>query len=337
MGDRAGQAAVDLNGALLTSAHRHHFYQLVERIHRVHDDNLETQLDMHPDDELIRYEADPALAFPASDVCRAGLEQDPFKYFIQITFMGMHGSASPLPHHYLESIAQEYHQGIGVRGPFFDFFNHRLITLLHRAWRKYRYYIRFRADAEDRFSQYLYSFIGLNDRELRGETAIPWSRLLTYAGMIATRGRAPSMISGIVAHCFDLDNVEVKEWIRRYVQIPQQQRNVLGRLNSTLGEDFSIGARVLTRSAKFVIAIKGLNQARFRDFLPSGKTFAPLNTLVDFLLRDQLAYDLQLGLTQDEIPPLVLDRDRGANLGWTAFLGKQTLINETSVNIRGRS
>ena len=337
MEDGAGQTAIDLSEGLLTSAHRHHFYQLVERIHRVHGDNLEARLDMHPGDERIRYKVDPALAFPTSDVCKAELDEDRLKYFIEVAFMGMHGSASPLPHHYLESIVQECHQGFGIKGAFFDFFNHRLITLLHRAWRKYRYYIRFRADAEDRFSQYLYSFIGLNDRDLRGETAIPWSRLLTYAGMIATRGRAPSMISGIVAHSFDLDNAAVKEWVRRYVQIPRQQRNALGRVNVILGEDFSIGARLLTQTAKFVISIKGLTQTRFRDFLPSGKSFAPLNTLVGFLLRDQLAYDLELGLTQEEIPPLVLDSARGANLGWTAFLGKKTLINETTVSIRGRS
>ncbi len=338
MDNRTRETAGNLASQLLQDARRHQFYQLVERIHRLYDDNQEGQLDVHPDNELIRYKVDPALSFPTSDIGDAGVEKiaDKTKYFIQVAFMGLHGSASPLPDHYLEDIAQEYSRGVGIRAPFFDFFNHRLITLLHRAWRKYRYYIRFRSGADDRFSQYVYSFIGLNDKDLRGETPIPWSRLLTYSGMIATRSRAPSMIAGIVAHCFDLDKVTVEEWVRKYIDIPAQQRNVLGLRNMVLREDLTIGTRVLSHSSKFLISIKGLTQQIFRDFLPTGKSYASLNSLLEFLLRDQLAYDIELGLIREEVPPFVLDGKRGANLGWTAFLGKQALIRESIVRIRGR-
>jgi type VI secretion system protein ImpH len=329
------QTTSDLTGQLLQEARHHQFYQLVERIHRLNQDNLEQPLDIQPRHELIRYETDAALAFPKSDVCQAGVEQrdSQEQYFIQVSFMGMHGSASPLPHHYLEQIAYEHHQNIGVRAPFFNFFNHRLVTLLHRAWRKYRYYIRFSPKAEDRFSQNIFSLIGLNDSDLRGDTPIPWSRLLTYVGMVATRSRAPSMVAGIVAHCFDLEQVEVKEWEQRYVEIPKVQTNRLGGCNIRLSEDFVIGDKVLNIGSKFVVSIRNLNQQRFREFLPEGEWFAPLNSLVEFLLRDQLAYDLELGLIQEEVPPFRLHKQEGANLGWTAFLGKAELMREAVIRI----
>lgn len=338
MGTGTRQTASDLTGEILQDARYHQFYQLVERVHRLNEDNLEQPLDIQPSRELIRYETDAALAFPKSDVSDAGIEEGSAQkqYFIQVSFMGMHGSGSPLPHHYLEQLAYESHQRIGIRAPFFNFFNHRLITLLHRAWRKYRYYIRFSPDAQDRFSQNVFSLIGLNDSALRGDTPIPWSRLLTYVGMIATRSRAPAMVASIVAHCFDLEQVEVKEWEKRYVEVPDGQTNNLGACNIRLGEDFVIGSRVLNVGSKFVISIRNLNQQRFREFLPEGKWFAPLNSLVEFLLRDQLAYDLELGLIQEEVPPFQLHKQDGANLGWTAFLGKAELALQIPVRISVR-
>jgi type VI secretion system protein ImpH len=341
MGTCERETARDLTGTLLPQARRHHFFQLVERIYQLHDDNLEQILDIRPEDERIRYQTDPALGFPVTEVSQASVDAAA-RYHIQIAFLGIHGGASPLPHHYLEQIAYEAHQQIGVRADFFDFFNHRLITLLHRGWRKYRYYVRFRPEANDRFSQAVFSLIGLNDISLRGDTkGVPWSRLLTYAGMIATRSRAPSMIANIVAHSFDLakDKVKINEFQPYHTPIPLDQRTQLGTQNGQLGQSFSIGERVYSIGGKFSIEISGLTQARFREFLPDGNNYQPLENLVAFLLRDQLAYDLELGLLQEEIPPMQLhpDRKQGCNLGWTTFLGQAALKKETTVRIPVRS
>ncbi len=329
------QPAGDLTGEILEEASRHQFYQLVERIHRLNQDDLEQPLDIQPCRELIRYETDPSLGFPKADVCQAGVEQrcEMERYFIQIAFMGIHGGSSPLPHHYLEKLAYEGYQQIGIRVPFFNFFNHRLITLLHRAWRKYRYYIRFSPEAKDRFSQDIFSLVGLNDVDLRGENPIPWSRLLTYVGMVATRSRAPSMVAGIIAHCFDLERVEIKEWDKRYVEVSVAQQNRLGSCNVMLSESFIVGERVLSISSKFVISILGLNRERFGEFLPIGHSYRPLNSLVEFLLRDQLSYDLELGLLQEEVPPFRLSQQDSPRLGWTSFLGKTSLQRESAIRI----
>ena len=341
MGTCERETTRDLTNTLLPQAQRHQFFQLVERIHQLHADNLEQLLDVRPEDERIRYQTNPALGFPTTEVTQAG-QDAASRYHLQIAFLGIHGGASPLPHHYLEQIAYEAHQQLGIRADFFDFFNHRLITLLHRGWRKYRYYVRFRPEADDRFSHTVFSLIGLNDASLRGTTqGVPWSRLLTYAGMIATRSRAPSMVAGIVAHSFDLakDQVILHEWQAYSTPIPPDQRTRLGQQNGCLGHSFSIGARVHSIGSKFCIAISGLTQTRFREFLPDGKHHLPLKNLVAFLLRDQLAYDLALGLIQEEIPPMQLhpDAKHGCNLGWTSFLGKIALKKETDVRIPVRA
>jgi len=94
------------------------------------------------------------------------------RYRIQASFLGLHGTDSPLPTYYLDEIAYENAHGIGLRPAFLNFFNHRLHTLLHQGWRKYRYYVRFQPGAKDGFSRYVFALIGLDDSALRGATPL---------------------------------------------------------------------------------------------------------------------------------------------------------------------
>jgi type VI secretion system protein ImpH len=325
--------------ALFDQARRMAFFRLVEQIHRLHGDDLEHGVDAHPEHERIRYESAPGLGFPASDVRQlANLPGHPEgKYRLQASFLGVHGVDSPLPGHYLERVAQDAAHASGLRAAFLDFFHHRLLTLLHRGWRKYRYHERFQPGARDRFSRSVFSLVGLNDERLRGDTPLPWSRLLTYAGVIASRSRSPSAVAGILAHCFDLPHVVIHEFQQHYTDVPDDQRNALGMDNVILGGDFTLGSRVPTCSNKFLISIQGLSERRFRDFLPNGEAHPSLRKLVEFLLRDQLAYDLELQIVRDEIPPFCLHREQGAHLGWTTFAGDVPSTSEATARITMRA
>ncbi|CAD5109361.1 type VI secretion system baseplate subunit TssG [Zestomonas carbonaria] len=333
------QATADLADALLADAKNYNFFRLLEHLHNLHEDDLESSETLHPERQRVRLTSYAGLGFPASDIGLAERmpEHARSDYHVQATFFGLHGPDSPLPGYYLDRLAYEYAQGIGIRPAFFDFFNHRLLTLLHQAWRKYRYYVRFQREAKDRFSRYIFSLIGLNDEELRGATPIPWSRLLSYAGLIASRSRSPTVVAGIIAHCFDLTTVHIREFELRYVDIAESQLLALGKRNGTLGDSFVIGGRVRSRSSKFTIVISDLDQRRFREFLPSGENYGRLRKLIDFLLRDPAAYDLELGLRQEEVPPFNLGRTNGTHLGWTSFVDHKVLRKQSTVRIKVRS
>ncbi|WP_153101216.1 type VI secretion system baseplate subunit TssG [Paraburkholderia hayleyella] len=318
------QTASDLAAveAVLASAKNYDFFRLLERLHAFHDDDLETVDPLGEAQRRIRLSSSAGLAFPASDISFAARmpESSSSEYQVQANFFGLHGPDSPLPGYYLDRLAYEYGQGIGIRPAFLDFFHHRLLTLLHQAWRKYRYHVRFRREATDGFSRYVFSLIGLGNRDLRGATPLPWSRLLGFTGPIINRGRSPSMVAGIVADCFELKSVQVREFEVRYVDIPQPQRLMLGKRNGKVGQSFIVGKRVRTCHNKFTLVISGLDQQRFRRFLPSGEDFARLRKLMEFLLRDPLAYDLELRLRPAEVAPFNLGHTRGSHLGWTTFV-----------------
>ncbi|WP_409263893.1 type VI secretion system baseplate subunit TssG [Pseudomonas putida] len=332
------QATADLADKLLANAHQYNFFQLLERLHGLHGDDLEPRWADEATRLRVRLASDPRLTFPVSDVYKAErMPGEDERYRVCTTFMGLHGTDSPLPTYYLEQVAYEHAQGVGVRPAFFDFFNHYLLSLLHRIWRKYRYYIRFQPGARDGFSQYMFALLGLNDKQLRGDTTLPWSRLLSFAGVIASRSRAPGTVAGIIAHCFDLTHVQIREFETRTVTTNSKQLVSLGRSNGELGSTFMVGSRTRTRSSKFTILISELDQAQLHDLLPSGINFGRLRALIDFLLRDGLAYDLELRLKQNALSPFCLHLSKGAYLGWTSFVDDHDGQISPVVRFRGRS
>lgn len=314
------QTTRDLADRLLADARNYSFFRLLEHLHHLHGDDLEQPRPSRDSRRRLRLESSPRLGFPASDVAAAARLGNGERYRVQANFFGLHGSDSPLPGYYLDAMAYEHAQGDSLPTAFLDYFNHRLLGLLHQAWRKYRYYLRFQQEANDRFSRYVFALVGLNDEHLRGATELPWSRLLSYAGVIASRSRAPATVAGIVAHAFDLAQVSVREFEVRKVTIAAGQRNAIGRGNCVLGDSLVVGGHSHTRSSKFTLVIAELDQARFRDFLPSGGDYARLRTLIEFLLHDATAFDLELRLERRQAPPFSLRREKGSHLGWTTFL-----------------
>ncbi|QOC99521.1 type VI secretion system baseplate subunit TssG [Pseudomonas putida] len=321
---------------VLNEAYQYSYFQLLELLHQLHGDDLEQRPPSRETRRRLRLNVTPRLAFPVADVLRADRIADD-RYRIQATFLGLHGTDSPLPSYYLDDIAYEHAQGIGLRPAFLDFFNHRLHTLLHQGWRKYRYYRRFQPGATDGFSRYIFAMIGLEDAALRGATPLPWSRLLSFVGMIASRSRSPSMVAGMIAHCFDLQQVSIREFEKRSVSIPQSQRNGLGMRNCALNDNFLVGSSTESRSSKFTIVIAGLDQQQFRAFLPSGDNYHRLARLVDFLLRDVGAYDLELRMRAEEAPPFSLRAEHGTHLGWTSFIADRKDPTPPSIRITVRA
>ncbi|PYE85282.1 type VI secretion system baseplate subunit TssG [Phyllobacterium leguminum] len=341
--DRA--TAADLGGHLEQEANRYAFFQAVELIQNRLDGGREVGTHDLAADEKVFFEVVHNLAFPLSDVVSIkrlshdearGNDASASRFKMSVSFLGLHGSGSPLPSYYAERIAQYDAEGSVIKG-FLDFFHNRVIGLLHRSWRKFRYYRRYKPGGEDKFSSWIFSLFGLGDAKTRAETNIYWPRLLCFAGMLSTRNRSPAMLSAVIAHAFNLDAVEIEEWVKRKVPIAADQITRLGQMNSALGQSFILGDRTPDVQGKIRIVIRNLTFERFQDFLPHGKDFKPLRGLVEFMLRDQLAYDLKLGLLPREAHPLTLRSDSASRLGWSSFLGDRRFEEMRDVIIQVRS
>ena len=274
--------------------------------------------------EAVRFRPHASLGFPAADLKRITRDDSPqgSKFLMEVNFMGLYGSVSPLPAFYTETIIQDS-DGESNRRDFLDLFHHRAISLQYRSSEKYLLSKRIQPGMKDEVSNWLFALLGF--RGVMGLDSPPLkhpNRLLANLGLLATQNRSAAMVGKIISHYFAHIPVNVEEFIQRQVDISSEQRSYLGRSNTTLGEDMTIGASLQDRAGKFRLWLGSLSFKRFSDFLPGHSDFDELISLVRYLVQDPLAFDVGLILEENEIPELNLKADNPCRLGWSAWLGK---------------
>lgn len=274
--------------------------------------------------DALRFTVNPNLSFPPSDIEAIARHEGPDAsptVTLMLNLMGLHGAGSPLPAYFTEHVAQQQDEPDALRD-FFDIFHHRLITVLYRAWKKYRYYLQFTANADDAMSGRFFSFLGMGYGQLRQTGGVNWSRLLAYTGLIAFKGDAAGSLESTLRHYFRHPQVAVVPCIRRRVPIPWDQQCRLGLGNSSLALDCHIGEHIADQSGKFRIRLSELSWKRFNSFLPDTDIFLQLTTVVRSILRSRLHFDLELRLRPEEVRPTLAGEASVSRLGWSSWLGE---------------
>ena len=77
------------------------FYQLVELLNKLQGKSTTTQ---ETTDEIIRFKSCANIAFPTRDVISVKKNQNG-QFELEVSFLGLHGSQSPLPSYYLDDFA----------------------------------------------------------------------------------------------------------------------------------------------------------------------------------------------------------------------------------------
>ncbi len=320
-----GAAADPVIADLLARPQHYSFCQAVELLGALTPPAARVGYAAGPEAENLRFTVDPNLGFPASDITGLAVEMVPGgnapRYRMTVSFMGLYGSASPLPGFYNEAVAQN-DEVPNNRRDFLDLFNHRLISLVYRSWLRYRHYLQYREQGRDPFSRQMLAFAGLGPPEIHEKVAgeAP-GRLLACVGLLALRPRSGAVVSTVVSQLFDDVHAGVEEFVSRRVSIPAEQRSRLGAANVGLGQSAVAGASVGDISGKFRLHLGPMDFPTFRRHLPDGPEFARLRDLVRFLLRDPLAFDVRLRLAPAQVPDLTLGGGCAGRLGWSSWLG----------------
>lgn len=275
-------------------------------------------------DEAVRLRPSTSLAFPSADVLELERREDEAGAWWRVTtpLLGLYGVTSPLPSFYSEDILQaELREEEEDPGRLFlDVLNHRLLSLLYRAWSKYRWEFTYRPDGSDRMSQRLLGWLGLATPEQQATLGVPPGRLLRYAGALTQRPRSAGLVAGVLADWFDVP-VHVEQCVARRVAVPVEDRNRLGMANATLGGDLVVGERVLDRGGKCRVRLGPLPFETYETLHPGGTRHPALCELAAFLLPDALVFDLGFEVQPETVPPLRLSRDEDARrLGWSTWL-----------------
>ncbi|HYK89587.1 MAG TPA: type VI secretion system baseplate subunit TssG [Acidobacteriota bacterium] len=322
MGSETRASNLGLMQALTEKPYAFSFFQVVQLLQR-YTGGARIGTAGPASDESLRLRPAVSLSFPAADILEIRKQDTPDRsrrrYHISTSFLGLCSSDSPLPTYYTEDLLwKETDQQAVIN--FLGIFHHRALSLLYRAWEKYRYGILFRHRGDDEYSQRIFALIGLGTDIMVRSSGIPSVRLLRYAGIYTHRPHCASTLAGMLRDYFALPGIGVEQCVERWVHIHPAQQNRLGGRNCTLGRDLNIGERVRDRRGKFRITMEPLRLVDFMRFLPVSEDYAAMVNLIRLYTTDRLDFDLQVKLKADEAPPLRLSSRSPLRLGWTTLM-----------------
>ena len=87
-----------------------------------------------------------------------------------------------------------------------------MISLFYQAWEKYRFFVTYERDEQDRLSQYLMSFLGLGTKGLENRQAVADESLLFYCGLFSLQPRSAAALEQVLADYFDVP-VEIEQFV----------------------------------------------------------------------------------------------------------------------------
>ncbi|HVS40410.1 MAG TPA: type VI secretion system baseplate subunit TssG [Gemmataceae bacterium] len=325
-----GRTNSGLTGRLNREPHRFEFFQAVRLLER-QSSRRPVGGDESPAAEAVRFRAAPSLGFAPSAV--AGLRQrdDGGPPEMTVSFLGLTGPSGALPHHFTTLLLRRARDKDFSLREFLDLFNHRLASVFHRAWEKYRLPAAYEraalddsGDETDPITQALYCIVGLGAPGLRERRQVDDEAFLFYGGHFSRDARPASALEEILEDYFRFP-VRVQQFEGRWLPLEPEDRSYLAPpdegmgLNCRLGEDFIVGERVWDAQSKFRLRIGPLTFAQFRTLLPDGDGLRPLCELTRSYAGPEFSFDVQAVLAAGQAPGCRLGGD-GARLGWDSWV-----------------
>ncbi len=324
-----------LDAALQFVAGDVRFVPLVSLLERLTSSAVRVGGDGPPTEEAIRFRHDPALVFSAGDVSQVklvprasawGEEQKGPRHIFEVvtTFLGLTGSASPLPSYMVEEVAQE-DPDRAMRREFLDLFHHRLVSLLYRALTRYALEAEATRAGDDVWSRRVLALAGLDTYERGPSVRLSVDQLLRLAPLLSTRARTARTLelalTDVLRNELGEAKVTVKQFVGSWVEVEPEQRMMLGRLNSHLGRSSMLGSRLFDRAGKFIIGISPLDGPTYHRLLPEGDLSPLVREVVALVVRDPLECAMELGVREDVLGAFQITKNNTARLGRNTYLG----------------
>ncbi len=290
--------------------------------------------------EPIRFRPDTALSFSASDIVAIAPWGDRDKsdpcYEVKVTFMGLYGVTSPLPSFYSEEVLwNETADDQDLAKEFLDLVHHRLLSLLYRAWEKYRYSIQFSEHPRDRVTMRFLGLVGLATPEVENHVGLSGHHWLKFAGLLTQQPRSASGLESVLQHWLRVGRVSIRQCTGGWVDIHRGQQIQLGKKNHRLGQSTILGRQILSPASRISIHIGTVSYLTLNAFLPDKPLFHRLVALIRFFLKEWIETELIWEINSVSIPPLVLgkcSREETPRLGWNTWLGRGPMTENKKIS-----
>ncbi|WP_281276778.1 type VI secretion system baseplate subunit TssG [Geomonas terrae] len=284
------------------------FFQVVQLLERMHPGVVGVGEAISPDTERIRFKARKGFTFPAGDVTGVSCGEDGVVQ-VEVAHMGLIGPSGMLPHWYHELVLAREAAKDHAMGDFYDLFQHRLVSLFYRAWKRNALLPQKKRDHSDVFSSHLFSFLGLGTSGLREHLTASEAALLHFCGEASRQGASAETIARIVTAVFGV-KADVEPFVPRVVALEKSDLATLGQANCRLGEDAVCGCEANEIQSTFRLCLGPMGYQDFIE-LSAPRTLKHLVSLVRFLAGLEYEFEIRLVLKRDDVP--------GTKLGSTSF------------------
>jgi type VI secretion system protein ImpH len=278
-----------------------------------------------PSAEPLRFGARPSMSFPPTEIQSLKDNSDPGAPLkMTVNFFGLIGPSGVMPTRYTELVVERMYARDPTLKDFLDIFNHRMVSLLYRAWEKYRFPVPYERGGKDPFTGYLLDLIGLGTAGLQDRMAVPDQALICYEGLLAQYPRSAQAFRQMLEDYFEVP-VEVHPFAGCWRPLDAASRTLFadGRSHSEqLGVGFVLGDEVWDQQSVVRIRLGPMTLGQYQDFLPGGAAHQPLKALSRFFCGDDLDVEAQLILRREDAPRMSLGAEGvpPPKLGWVCWM-----------------
>jgi len=304
------------------------FFQMVRLLGRLYPEKKPVGFFVTPSAELVRFSALPSLTFPASEI-QSFAEHEEKPANLEVNFMGLNVVNGPMPRWYTAALLERQRTRDRATLEFLDIFNHRIVSLFYRAWKKYRFFIAYETQGQhdDEITQRLYDIVGLGTPYLRNRMAISDESAVYYAGILGNQVRSAEGLKQILEDYFRVP-VGIRQFTGAWERLPASQQTFLREASSSsecLGVGTVVGDEVWNQQGAMTIRLGPMPLEKYRQFLPGARGQKELESWVMFYSRRQFDFIVQLVLARDEVPYTVLQADDSPRLGYESWLKVKAL------------
>jgi len=294
----------------------------------------------------VRFRATLPLSFPGGAItgCRdraaAHTREESAAIEFDIACFGLIGPSGVLPKHYSSLVLERVRRfkDEALRD-FLDIFGHRAVSLLYRAWAKYRLAVQHglrRHDAaerpavadDDRFARALAALEGLGTPGLAPSDPPGENVFFHYAGTLSRRIASVLPLQQMIGDAWQVP-VHIDQFVGRWLQLEPSDQTRLGAprggglagaSNARLGVDAVAGSRVWSVESAIRVRIGPLSWDDFRLWLPGTERLGGLSNLMRYTVGLDRDITICPMLRAADVPPCRVGGGDGGRLGWTTWL-----------------
>ena len=326
MGARGWGSDRSLTDLLLEKGYRFEFYQAVKLLEILNFDKIPVGEGSEPEKEPVRFKSRVSHDFPASeiyDIISKDHNAEPSE--MVINFMGLAGCLGPLPIAYTELILEGLRRKDTAFRDFLDIFNHRLVSILFRVRKTFRFAFEFIPPVKSRFARYLFALMGLGTAGLQGRMNVKDRALLYYTGLLSQQPRSMSGLEYILSDYFKVKVKGVQLVGQLYpIESDDLTRIGISGQNQFLGRNALLGSRIWDQQGKFELQVECPTFDNFYAFLPPGRAYRAFCQLTRFYAGIEFDIDYILILPAREMPQSRPGDVQGPRLGWTSWLNPRS-------------